>query len=161
MEANSIVDALRNAKFAAGFGPDDLQTLASGARCKRISAGSVLFREGDRSDAFYVVQAGHLRLEMCLPARGCTHLLTVGPGEIAAWSALVGDGRMTATATAADDVELVEFSGAELLRRCEADPMFGFRLMRGLAAALARRLLATRLQMLDLFATGGPASEER
>ncbi len=151
MEAPDLAQALQESAFAAVFPPEILQSLAEHARWKHCPAGTVLFREGERSDAFYIVRSGHVTLDMCLPARGCTRLITVGPGEIVAWSALVGDGRMTATATAADDAELIELSGGDLLERCEAEPQLGYQLMRRLAAALAKRLLATRLQMLDLF----------
>jgi CRP-like cAMP-binding protein len=147
----SLADSLRASTFAADFSPDIVDSLAASARWKYLAAGSVLFREGQQSDAFYVVHRGHVALEMCLPARGCTALLTLGPGEVVAWSALLGDGRMTASAIASDDVELIEFSGIELLARCEADPVFGYRIMRRMSEALARRLLATRLQLLDLF----------
>ena len=151
MDATTLADALQESTFAALFPVDVTKSLAEAARWKHCPAGAILFRAGDRSDAFYIVHRGHVTLEMCLPARGCTRLLTLGPGDIVAWSALVGDGRMTATATVADDVELIELSGADLLQRCEGDPLFGYRLMRRLAAVLAGRLLATRLQMLDLY----------
>lgn len=156
MDPLSLTEALQESAFGAVFPPDIAQSLAAEVKWNRCPAGTVLFREGEQSDAFYIVHRGHVTLEMCLPAHGCTQLLTLGEGETVAWSALVGDGRMTANATAADDVELIEFSGANLLRRCEADPRFGYRLMRQVAAALAKRLLATRLQLLDLFTADAP-----
>jgi CRP-like cAMP-binding protein len=160
MDATTLAKSLEESAFAAVLPPDALQSLADGATWKRLAAGSVLFREGQQSDAFYVVHRGHVTLEMCLPARSCTRLLTLGPGEVVAWSALVGDGRMTATAAAVDDVELIEFSGGDLLKRCDADPQFGYLIMRRLASALAKRLLATRLQMLDLFSVDAVSGGE-
>jgi CRP-like cAMP-binding protein len=89
---------------------------------------------------------------MCLPARACTRILTLGPGDIVAWSALLDEGLMTATAVATEDTELIQFSGVELRTLCDADSRLGCGLMRRVAEALADRLLATRLQLLDLFA---------
>ncbi len=152
MDANTLVEALQSSALATVISTEIAHDLAPAATCKQYAAGTILFREGEQSDAFFVIHRGHVILEMCLPARGCTRLLTLGPGDIVAWSALVGDGRMTATAITADEAELIELSGTELLRRCEADAQFGYRLMRCLSAALAKRLLATRLQLLDLFA---------
>lgn len=151
MDATQLLDALQESTFAATLSGELTRSLADGASWKQLAAGHVLFREGQPSDAFYVVHRGHVALDMTLPGRGPTRLLTVGPGEIVAWSALVGDGRMTTSATAVDDVEVIQLSGAALLRRCETEPQLGYRVMRQLAAALAKRLLATRLQMLDLF----------
>jgi len=64
---------------------------------------------------------------------------------------------MTATATAMDDVRAVSTSGEAILALSETDHEFGYRFMRRMAEALSRRLLATRLQLLDLFADTRPA----
>jgi len=161
MDATQLAQALQESAFGAVFPAEADGRLAEIARWKFCPAGTVLFREGEGCDSFYVVHRGHITLEMCLPARGCTRLLTLGPGEVVAWSALVGDGRMTATAVAVDDAELIELSAAKVLERCDADPQFGYRVMRRLAAALAKRLLATRLQMLDLFSADATTLGEK
>jgi CRP-like cAMP-binding protein len=161
MEQIDVATALESSTFGSGFTREELKSLATGARWKRFAATNVLFREGERSDSFYVVYRGHIALDMCLPARGCTRILTLGPGDIVAWSALLDDGLMTATAAALDDAELIELSGGELLGRCRTDPALGFHLMHALAGALAKRLLATRLQLLDLFAADASAGDLR
>lgn len=153
MNDTDLRRTLESSPFAAELSSEWLRRLVGAGVLKRFAPGAVLFREGERSDAFYLVGIGHVALDMTVPARGTTRLLTVGPGEMLAWSALLGNARMTATATAVDDVELFEFSGAELRRWCETDPSFGYRWMRQLSTALAERLLATRLQLLDLFTT--------
>lgn len=147
----TLTAALEESHFVAEFSADLVQRLAAEAIWKHCPAGTVLFREGKQCDAFYIVHRGHLVLEMCLPARGCTRILSLGPGEIVAWSALVGNGRMTATAIATEDTELIELSAVKVLQICEEDLRFGYVLMRRMAKSLANRLLATRLQMLDLF----------
>ena len=57
--------------------------------------------------------------------------------------------------------ELIELSGTELTSLCRTDPALGYHLMHGLAGALAKRLLATRLQLLDLFAADASAGDLR
>ena len=161
MDTTQLVHALKESAFGAVFPTETVLSLAEGARWKLYPAGTILFREGERGDSFYIVHRGHVALDMRLPTEGCTRLLTLGPGEVVAWSALVGDGRMTATAVTADVAELIELSGAEVLKQCEADPQLGYRVMRRLAGALAKRLLATRLQMLDLFSADANAQGEK
>lgn len=158
----ALTKALEETPFVAdfSFSADLAQRLAAEAKWKHCLAGAILFREGERCDAFYIVHRGHLVLEMCLPARGCTRILSLGPGEIVAWSALVGNGRMTATAIATEDVELIELSAAKILEKCDEDPRFGYVLMRRMATSLANRLLATRLQMLDLFQANATSSDK-
>jgi CRP-like cAMP-binding protein len=63
---------------------------------------------------------------------------------------------MTATAVAANDVQLLSAPGKELRELCDREHEVGFCLYRALASALARRLLATRLQMLDVFSRESP-----
>jgi CRP/FNR family cyclic AMP-dependent transcriptional regulator len=154
-----LTTALAETHFAAEFSEDFVHRLAADAKWKHCPAGTVLFREGNQCDAFYLVHRGHLALEMCLPARGCTRIITLGPGEVVAWSALVGNGRMTATAIATEDVELIEFSAAKILQISDEDLRFGYVLMRRMATSLANRLLATRLQMLDLFKANATSSD--
>ena len=68
-----------------------------------------------------------------------------------AWSALLGDGQMTATATALEDTRLISTAGQHLAELCNTNREFGYQLMTRVAEALAKRLVATRLQLLDLF----------
>lgn len=151
MDAAALAQALSLSSFAIGLSEATVARLASLAQIKSLPTGATLFREGDSHDGFYVVRSGHVVLEMGMAGRGRTRILTVGPGELLAWSSLVGDSRMTATAIAQDDVELLTLSGRELAAACEADHELGFQIMRRIATGLSKRLLATRLQLLDLF----------
>jgi CRP-like cAMP-binding protein len=58
---------------------------------------------------------------------------------------------MTATATAAESSRIITLPGEKLRTLCQVDHEFGYSLMRHLASALSKRLLATRLHLLDTF----------
>ena len=77
--------------------------------------------------------------------------MTLGPGDLLAWSALLGERRMTATAIATSPARLLAASAPDLKALCDADHEFGYELMQGMAQALAKRLTATRLQLLNLY----------
>lgn len=157
MDDATFAKAMGGMAFLDDLSLGAIDKLARLATMRHVRGGEVLFREGDQNDAFYLVKSGRIALEMCVPARGCMHLLTLGEGEIVAWSALVGGGRMTSMAMAQIDSELIEIQGRALLKVCESDHELGYQLMRRLATALSRRLVATRLQLLDLFAQEDPA----
>lgn len=145
------------ASFFERIGPAPLaaetqRRLAELAHGREYPAGAVLFREGAPADRVYVVVAGHVALDMHVAGRGAVRILTVGPGELLAWSALVGAGRLTATGTALEATRVVEYPARDLEQVAEADRSFGYEWMRVIASSLARRLTATRLQLLDLFA---------
>jgi CRP/FNR family transcriptional regulator, cyclic AMP receptor protein len=79
-------------------------------------------------------------------------VLSLGPGDMVAWSAVLNEGEMTASAVAAEDTEVVALAADKLLAQCHADPQLGYEIMLGIARQLACRLLATRVQFLELIA---------
>lgn len=154
-----LTRAIRESQFALHLNESVTTRLAALAEAKSCPRGTVIFREGEVHDGFYIVRSGHVSLDMGLSGRGSTRILTVGPGELLAWSSVVGDSRMTATAIAQDDVQLIAISGRQIAAACEADHELGFQLMRRLAVGLSKRLLATRLQMLDAFIADAPQEQ--
>jgi len=118
---------------------------------KAFPPGDVLFREGKQHDDIYLVTQGHVRLEMYVRDRGHLPLLTAGPGDLVGWSPLFTDQPMTATATAMDHVHTLAFDGRRLQALCESNHEVGYHVMRQIVQVLSDRLVATRLQLLDLF----------
>jgi CRP-like cAMP-binding protein len=128
-----------------------LDALAAVSAVKDFSAHSTIFREGAENHFLYILNRGHVGLDMHVAGRGRVRILSLGPGEMLAWSALLGDGRMTATATALEDTQVISTPGQHLLELCNVSHEFGYQLMTRVADVLAKRLVATRLQLLDLF----------
>ena len=152
MQAQQLRELLGRLPFAAAFPARSIDELAAVSLLVDFPAGAVLFREGAVNHNLYLVCDGKVALEMCVPARGCIRLMTLGPGDLAAWSAVLGGGEMTATGVAVEPVRAIAASGPKLLELCQRDPAFGYLLMRRVAIEVSRRLVATRLQLLDLFA---------
>jgi CRP-like cAMP-binding protein len=151
-EVREILGALR---FGASLSPATAAKLADLVQVAEFPAGAVIFEEGAHHPWFYVVVTGEVALEMCIPARGCTRILTVGPGDLLAWSALLVEGKMTATAIALAPTRLFAASSQGVRDLCNTDHRFGYELMCETAKALARRLVATRLQLLDVYDLSG------
>lgn len=154
----NLLKLLCETRFAEGLPNEHLQCLCRTSRIVRLKKGEQLFREGTLEDEIFVVTSGHIRLSMSVPGRGDVPFLTVGPGELVGWSGLISDGRMTATAAAAEDSSLIALSGRRLRELCEVQPDLGYVLIKRVAQVLSQRLLSTRLQLLDLFAHSGNAS---
>ncbi len=149
-DARSVRDHLQSARFLDGVASGDVDKLAAIGCLEHVDADSVLFAEGTVHQQMYLVSSGLIRLEMCMPRRGCVCILTVGPGEIVGWSALLGDGRIPARATAVEGATLVALPAPALQQLCEADHDVGYAVMKQVSVSMSNRLLATRLQMLDL-----------
>jgi hypothetical protein len=150
-------EVLKALAFLAPATDDELRPLASAARLAHHPAGTVLFREGDQLACVFIVTEGTVALEINARDHRPRRFQTVGPGELLGWSPLLGGGAMTAAGRALTDVRVVALDAKAVLALCDQDPKFGFQFMRRTAAALAARLSATRLQLLDVYAHELPA----
>jgi CRP-like cAMP-binding protein len=65
---------------------------------------------------------------------------------------------MTCSALCVQHSRLIAIDARLVLDRMQSDHEFGYQFMRLLSMALAQRLTATRLQLLDLFAPASPQS---
>jgi CRP-like cAMP-binding protein len=109
-------------------------------------------------DVFLVV-TGSVALDISVPAWGSKRIIAVGPGEILGWSAILEQRQMTATATTLCPTKVAQINTAQLLAICKHNPRFGYELLRRTSLALASRLSATRLQLLDAFGAPMPPGE--
>lgn len=142
---------LRNSALGVGLSDGHVEILAGLATTELCPAGTVIFKEAATANHVSVVCTGSVALDMHVPLRGNVRLLTLGSGDLLGWSAIVGDGIMTATATVLKDAQLLSIPGTKLREMCDADPALGYAVLNLVARALAKRLQGTRLQMLDLF----------
>jgi CRP/FNR family transcriptional regulator, cyclic AMP receptor protein len=157
----SVEESLRSLAFSASLPDSVVIQLCALASMERAGPGTILFREGSVHDGISLVVDGHVSLEMNVPGRGDLRILSLSTGDVLAWSALLAHGRMTASAVAVSDVQLLTFRGSELRQLCESNHEVGFHVMQRVATALSRRLLATRLQLLDLFTAQPPPIDPR
>jgi CRP-like cAMP-binding protein len=151
MDEQDLSGSLAQLQFSDTLSLAAVSKLATVVRPGDFAPGSVLFTEGEIHPWLYLILAGEVALEMCVPARGCTRILSVGPGDLLAWSAVLGDGRMTATAIALSPLRTLIAASDQVQSLCESDRAFGYEFMRQMARALSKRLVATRLQLLDLY----------
>jgi CRP-like cAMP-binding protein len=164
MSAEATQRDLAEMQLFSGLSEGALSQLLSLATEQRFAPGAVVFHEGSSCGDLYLLRHGKVQLQMRVPGHGSIPILTIGPGQLLGWSAVVGTGEMTTSAVALEETEVWVLSGDKLKTLFEQDHHFGYRFMERLAAALARRLVATRLQLLDLFASEAPSismKEER
>jgi CRP/FNR family cyclic AMP-dependent transcriptional regulator len=137
--------------FLAKVSPRVRATILSHGTSLHYRAGELIFSEGDPSVNLYVVKSGHVELELLLPSKQHMSLVTLGPGDLFSWSALVEPRIETCFARAADDVEVLAVKSETLLGLCGNDPQLGLDLYRSLAETISARLTATRLQITGGF----------
>lgn len=153
---SEIETELRQLPLTSDWPPVTVTEIGRIANIANYPAGTVIFREGTEDPFVHVVLSGRVALEMTIPARGAARLMTLDRGELLGWTPLFGPGDMTASATAIDDTRLLSIPGSSLQILCQTNHEIGYQVMRRVAWALARRLVATRLQLLDLFTHSTP-----
>jgi CRP-like cAMP-binding protein len=131
--------------------PGAAEALLALARTRTVAPGSLLLAEGAETTELGIVVRGRLALTEQVPGRGPVPLLTVGPGDLYGWSALLPPFRATSTVTAPDGATVQVLPAQELRAAMAADPALASIVYRHVLDAVARRLLATRQQVLDLY----------
>jgi len=153
---DELIETLRGIRFLHDIGPMHLEQLAIISRIRDFADGDIVFRQGDAAQYIYLIVSGNVSLEICAAGVGCRQILTLGAGELLGWSSVLEQLNYTARARALDETRLVEVEITQLLAICDRDPQFGYELMRQVALALAKRLSATRMQLVDVYGANMP-----
>lgn len=139
--------------FLAAMPPRVQEKLLALGQTFHFKREETVFQEGSPSLYMFIVKTGRVSVDIHIPSKGRRAILTAGPGEVVSWSALVQPCVHHASARALEDTELFGLPGDVLSAVCEEDYQVGYELYRALAEIVSTRLTATRLQMLDVFAT--------
>ncbi len=139
----------------AGLPGDTIDHVAGCARNVAVETGRLLLAEGEAADTLYLVRRGRLSIEIHGPGRGRIWIETLGPGEALGWSWLFPPYRWHFDARALEPVGAVAVDATCLRDKAEADPAFGYALMKRVAAVTLERLQATRIRLLDLYGQPG------
>jgi CRP-like cAMP-binding protein len=146
-----VLDKLNKLNFCKGLSIDYQRRLCAAGEIKTYQPGERLFFEGQSSKNIYLLAEGEVVLETSIPGQDPMPLQTVGPGELLGWSPVLGLGVMTATARAVTPCHVLALNADRILSQADEDPKFVLEFMRRVAITLARRLNATRLQLLDAY----------
>jgi CRP/FNR family cyclic AMP-dependent transcriptional regulator len=101
-----------------------------------VKSGEVLCREGDPADSWWVVLKGSGRVDV-----GGTSVGTVTADQSVGELAIFDSQPRSATVTATEDLDVLEFSGSNLVDAIRTEPQLGINLL----GTAAERLRATNL----------------
>jgi CRP-like cAMP-binding protein len=152
MTSQAVLEILKSMDFFEATEPDHLERLAAIAKIVEFGPDKIIFREGEVGDTVYLIEDGRVAVEIFVPSRGRTTVLTLGPGQLLGWSPLFSAKPNTATGRTLAPTRALALDAAELRSLCEKDHVLGCVFGWRLAEVIAGRLKATRLQLLDIFA---------
>jgi CRP-like cAMP-binding protein len=138
--------------FLAHLSPRVQEKLLELGEAFRYSEGQTVFHEGDPSLYLYIVKSGQVAIDVHIASKGRRSIMTAGPGDLFSWSALVEPRLETASARAVEETEALGIKGGALMDLCREDTGLGFEVYHELAEVISARLIATRLQLLDMLA---------
>jgi CRP/FNR family transcriptional regulator, cyclic AMP receptor protein len=126
-------------------------------RTRSFEVGRMILHEGGETPFLGVLESGRVALRLRVPELGRrVSILTIEPGELLGWSALVPPYRSTVDAVATEASTVLAIDAAELRRALAADHDLAAELLPIVLEALSARLSASWHQLLDQFATQTP-----
>jgi CRP-like cAMP-binding protein len=143
-------DAIASTWFGAGLPAASARRLAAIGRHIDAEPGETLLTEGQPASALHLVLEGRVGIVARLPGQGEATLMTIEPGDIVGWSALLAPMPATATARVIERARLVTFPRDGLRSALDGDPALAAVVYRQALDAVSRRLLAALHQLLDL-----------
>jgi CRP-like cAMP-binding protein len=125
------------------------------ARVRQAESGETIDAQGAPADRFYILVHGRVAVVLGLDFGVSSSeymVTTIGPGQMFAWSGMVGNPKYTASGKMLTDCTVLEFDVPALEKEFEADPQLGYAVMRAVAQTIASRLRKMQLQLVKQHA---------
>ncbi len=141
--------------FLRGMPAEHVALLSAAAAPISVPAGHRLFDEGGSAGNCWLLTAGKVALDLSVPGGVNLIVETLGSGDMIGFSWLSPPHRWQFGAQALEPVTAFELDGPAVQALCDAHPELGYQLATRMLAAAVRRLQATRIRLLDLYAPPG------
>jgi CRP-like cAMP-binding protein len=152
----TVAERIAAHSFFAALTDRQRADLAGDGTPVRFAAGERLFTEAGVADRFWLIEQGSVALDMHVPGRGEEVLETLTGITVLGWSWLDPPYRWHFGAVARVPTEGIAFDAASVRHRCDTDPSFGYAVLRCFTPVVVERLQATRMRLLDLYASPAP-----
>jgi CRP/FNR family transcriptional regulator, cyclic AMP receptor protein len=148
----SVIAMLNRTWFASELAPETQLRLARLGAVRDFAVDEVIVREGEEPREMGILASGRLAIRTMVPERGPVTILSIEPGDIFGWSAVLGDGRTQSNVVATAPSRALVIPGDALRAALKEDHALAASFYPQVLKAVGRRLRATRIQLLDLFA---------
>lgn len=138
-------------RFLRGMENGQLDTLAHAAYEVMYPAGHRLFADGEYADKFWLIESGHVALDLRVPGEGPVVVDHIGIGGIVGWSWLLPPYQWAFGAVCVTEVKAYQFNAKTVRELCAADPALRLELTARLFQVTARRLQDTRTTLIARY----------
>jgi len=147
----TLTSGLSSTWFGSGLSEASVERLVGFARVYESPARARLLREGDETKELSVLIAGRVALTEHVAGRGSVTLMTVEPGDVFGWSSFIKPFKATSTVVCLEPVKVIAIDAASLREEMRSNCELAAGIYPRLLEAVARRLGATRQQLLDVY----------
>ena len=136
-------------KLTKGFCEEEITALAKLATKVEFDEGTLILKEGQLSEHFYLLVAGSVAVELRTPQFNiCVQAL--GPGEAFGWSAVLDHHETLFQIRAREPICAVRISGSALTELCRNRSQLGTELLLRTLCLVAGRVKATERRFAEM-----------
>lgn len=152
IDADQCAQLKGDYRFFRYLNKEETAVVTEYLQCQFISAGEVLWNEGDHSDMAAFVVDGRVEIKKQTEFVGKHVIVGIyGPGSIVGELCLVGGDPRAVTATALVDTSLLMLSHDRFEQLLEEQPDLGAKLLKGMFLALSTRLRKSFERLASVF----------
>jgi len=129
----TIAEELKKFPLFKSVELNELEALASMMQQQSFPQGAVLFEKDQPGDAMYLIRTGRIRVFLRDPQGNEITFRHFGPGQVVGEFALIDDKPRSASAEAAEPLEVMTLSREHFLALLRERPILGVEMMRNLA----------------------------
>ena len=138
-------------RFCDGMPQRLIDLLADMATFADLPSGAWIARVGQPADTFHLLVDGSCAVEVTAAGREPLVIATIHAGEVLGWSWMLPPHTWHFDVLAVENSQSIAIDGAALRNACQTDHELGYEIGTRLAAVIAARLEATRLQLMDVY----------
>jgi CRP/FNR family transcriptional regulator, cyclic AMP receptor protein len=142
---------LQDHTFFQGMGDVYLDLLAGCAQSTQFKANEIIFKEGEESNLFYIIQDGLISIQLHMQSDSTVTIQNIGENDIIGWSWLYPPHYWRFHAIAKRDTRAVVLDGECLRNKCNKNHDLGYELTKRFGNVIEKQLEATRRQLLDII----------
>lgn len=131
---------------------NELEHILNIASAKIYKEEAVIFNEGEKGDAFYVVLKGSVRISTVVPGVGEEALAVLKKGNYFGEMALIDNAPRSAAAVANEDTVLLKITDANFRNLLVKDRKLAYKLLWGLVKTFSKRLRETDNKLKNILA---------
>ncbi len=138
---------LRMNRVLQSLTEDELEKFAQIVKERHLPSGAILFREGEKGEALYIIAYGSIRI-LKTSKRGEEEIITLGTGAMFGELAMIDGSARSATAIAMEKSDLLEVTRDDLQQFFDEYPKIGLKLCLSMSRLITSRLRTTTNDLL-------------